>query len=231
MLTVCWAAKGGSGTTVVTCALALASGAQSPSWLVDLAGDTPAALGIAEPNGPGVRDWISSTSAPTGAFDALGAAASAGLRVVPRGSANPSHDHPRWDVLGRFLAARDEPVFVDAGTGRPPPALLAAAQHRLLVTRPCYLALRRAAASTLIPKESSSCTNPAERCMQTTSPLPCVHPWWPRSRWIPQWLALSMPDCSQPECHVSSASRYGRSPDERCCSRDHHLCPSRRTGE
>ena len=152
VLTVCWAAKGGSGATVVACALALTSASQSePSWLLDLAGDAPAALGIAEPNGPGVLDWVASASAPPTAMDALGAAAAPGLRVVPRGSATPAGDHPRWHDLGTFLAERAPHTVVDAGTGRPPPALFAAAQRRLLVIRPCYLALRRAAASTLIP--------------------------------------------------------------------------------
>ena len=37
MVTICWAAKGGSGTTVVTAALALSSA--SPTLLVDLDGD------------------------------------------------------------------------------------------------------------------------------------------------------------------------------------------------
>lgn len=152
VLTVCWAAKGGSGTTVVACALALLSAAHDDSsWLVDLAGDAPAALGITEPSGPGALDWVASTTAPPHAFDALGAAAAHGLRVVPRGSSTPANDHLRWEHLGRFLADRDSRVFVDAGTGCPPPALLAAAQRRLLVIRPCYLALRRAAASTPSP--------------------------------------------------------------------------------
>jgi hypothetical protein len=33
---------------------------------------------------------------------------------------------------------------IDAGTGQPPGALHDGAEHSLLVTRPCYLALRRA---------------------------------------------------------------------------------------
>ncbi len=35
-------------------------------------------------------------------------------------------------------------VLVDAGTGDPAPDLLSAADHRLLVTRACYLSLTRA---------------------------------------------------------------------------------------
>jgi len=44
------------------------------------------------------------------------------------------------------LGSQRGTVVVDAGTGAPHPDLLAAASHSLLVTRPCYLALRRASA-------------------------------------------------------------------------------------
>src|SRR4051794_33057920 len=56
----CWSVKGGSGTTVVASSLALLLATRSPagSVLVDLAGDVPAVLGIPEPDGPGVSDWL-----------------------------------------------------------------------------------------------------------------------------------------------------------------------------
>jgi hypothetical protein len=137
---------------VVSCALAsLIADRSGSAWLFDTAGDVPSALGIAEPSGPGVLDWIASVSAPTHAIDALGVAASKGLRVVPRGSASAAADHQRWEQLGRYLADRDAPSVIDAGTGLPPNALLMAAQQRLLVIRPCYLALRKVAASGLKP--------------------------------------------------------------------------------
>ena len=152
VLTVCWAAKGGSGTTVVACALALINARRRDAWLIDAAGDAPAALGIAEPGGPGVLDWIASATAAPGAIEALGVTAASDLRVVPRGTATtPSVDHPRWAELGRFLAERSAPTIVDAGTGPVPAGLHAAAQERLLIIRPCYLALRRAAAGSLEP--------------------------------------------------------------------------------
>ena len=151
MLTVCWAAKGGSGATVVACALALINAQRRDAWLIDVAGDAPAALGIAEPGGPGVLDWIASTTAAPAAIEALGVTAANDLRVVPRGAAAPSVDHLRWTELGRFLAGRPSPTIVDAGTAPVPAGLLATAQERLLIIRPCYLALRRAAASTLEP--------------------------------------------------------------------------------
>ncbi len=52
-VTVCWAAKGGSGTTVVTATLALSCSTES--LLVDLGGELPAMLGIERPTRPGRR--------------------------------------------------------------------------------------------------------------------------------------------------------------------------------
>ena len=69
MVTLCWAAKGGSGTTVVTTTLALES--TRPALLVDLAGDIPAVLGMAEPDRPGIADWLDSDGAPTQLDDLL----------------------------------------------------------------------------------------------------------------------------------------------------------------
>ena len=63
MYTLCWSVKGGSGTTVVSSALAVVSArANENAVLVDLKGDVPAALGIQEPSGPGVVDWLNSSS-------------------------------------------------------------------------------------------------------------------------------------------------------------------------
>ncbi|HYN32443.1 MAG TPA: hypothetical protein VES40_07450, partial [Ilumatobacteraceae bacterium] len=56
MVTLCWAAKGGSGTTVVAASLALNS--THPSLLVDLDGEIPAVLGLPEPDRPGVAEWL-----------------------------------------------------------------------------------------------------------------------------------------------------------------------------
>jgi hypothetical protein len=143
VLTVCWAAKGGSGTTVVSCALALLSARHRPTWLVDLAGDVPAALGLAEASGPGVFDWITSVSASAATLESLAVPASDQLLVIPRGAAGASFDAARWALLGDYLAEMPTPVIVDAGTCGPPADLAGAARTRLLVTKPCYLALRR----------------------------------------------------------------------------------------
>jgi Mrp family chromosome partitioning ATPase len=151
VLTVCWAAKGGSGTTVVACALALlAAATQESSWLVDLAGDAPSALGLPEPSGPGAHEWLHSSALPH-ALESLGVPAGEQLLLIPRGRDAGVADATRWGQLGQFLAEGATSVIVDAGSAPPPPQLAAAAQRRLLVIRPCYLALRRAVASAVTP--------------------------------------------------------------------------------
>lgn len=148
MLLTCWSAKGGSGATVTATALAVALRAtQRAVRLVDLAGDAPDALGLADAAGPGVTDWIAAASAPgVTTLDALAVHAAPGLAVVPRGHAAVARDADRWAQLASGLAADDAVTVVDAGTGAPPPALVAAARHAWLVLRPCYLGLRAAVA-------------------------------------------------------------------------------------
>ena len=152
MLTCCWSVKGGSGTTVVAASLALlAASSPAGALLVDLAGDVPAVLGLPEPVGPGVREWLAAN--PAVEADALGhlaTAATPGLRVLPAGSASamPRAVPPaRVDLLGDALAANPGEVIVDLGVPAPDLLpLLARADRSLLVLRPCYLALRRATA-------------------------------------------------------------------------------------
>ncbi|MEZ5274570.1 MAG: cellulose synthase operon protein YhjQ/BcsQ [Ilumatobacteraceae bacterium] len=149
MLILC-SAKGGSGTTVVAASLALLHAQRGPCLLVDLAGDLPAALGIAEPPGPGVHDWLSSSVADAASLLRLAVEVTDGLRLIPCGSVPASADAQRvpaerWDTLGMVLSTAHAMVVVDAGTGGPHPALLPRAERTLLVTRSCYLSLRRVA--------------------------------------------------------------------------------------
>jgi hypothetical protein len=140
-LTVCWSAKGGSGTTVVAAALAL--GAAMESLLVDLDGELPAALGVPEPSGQGLSDWFESDAPERSVLD-LATTIAGGTRLVPRGPAAIPRDSARWPALRAFLAGSPLEVIVDAGCGAPPPTLLEKPARGLLVTRPCYLSLTRA---------------------------------------------------------------------------------------
>lgn len=143
MYTICWAAKGGSGTTVTASALALLSARSGPTVLVDLAGDVPATLGLAEPSGPGVGDWLAAPKATAESLWRLGVDAVDGLSVVAAGTP-PVLGPGAWQRLADACAAQAATVVIDAGTSIAPVAVHRGATSSLLVTRLCYLALRRA---------------------------------------------------------------------------------------
>jgi len=149
MLISCWSVKGGSGTTVVSVALALVLARSSPSGalLLDLAGDAPAVLGLPDPSGPGVADWLADGDATPEALRRLAVDASPSLSVLPWGgtAARAAHGGD-GDRLVAALAGGECPVVVDCGSHLCGPglAVAAAATVSLLVVRPCYLALRRA---------------------------------------------------------------------------------------
>lgn len=141
-LFVCWSSKGGSGTTVVSAALALVTARPHASLLVDLHGDVPAALGMAEPSGPGVGDWLASPVADTAALLGLTVPVCEGLDLLPAGCPAHTVTDDRWSALAEALRCVDHHVVVDAGTGAPPVALLERGARSLLVIRPCYLSIR-----------------------------------------------------------------------------------------
>ena len=155
MLVVCWSPKGGSGTSVVTAAIALAMANTSDRKVltVDLAGDLPAVFGIAEPAGPGLSEWLA-------AGDDVGAAAlhrlsidvteSLQLLTWGRHSSPAAAESARWRRLADHLANLDTDVVIDAGR-TPPPELVEVASRSLLVIRPCYLGLHRATSSAAQP--------------------------------------------------------------------------------
>lgn len=140
---VCWSSKGGSGTTVVSAALALVTAHSHSTLLVDLRGDLPAALGMAEPTGPGVGDWLASPTADTAALLGLAVPVTDRVHLIPQGCPDVTPDDLRWSALATSLAEADQQVVIDAGLGTPHPALLAHGAQSLLVVRPCYLAMRR----------------------------------------------------------------------------------------
>jgi hypothetical protein len=127
MIILCRSVKGGSGTTVTAAALGLllASRHRGGGHVVDLAGDLPAALGISEPDSAAIVDVNSA------------------LRLLPRRMSNEATE-TQWLSLATELQSVRGPVVVDVGTLSPGKALVEAATASYLVTRPCYLALRRA---------------------------------------------------------------------------------------
>jgi hypothetical protein len=119
--------------------------------LVDLAGDLPAVLAV-ETSGGGVTDWLHAPEdVPSDALDRLEVrvAPSVSLLPVGRSGAGPVPGE-RSLLLRELLAASGRAVVVDLGTlgDAPDPVaagLLDRADRAVLVTRACYLALRRVA--------------------------------------------------------------------------------------
>lgn len=137
-----WSAKGGAGTTVTACMMALNEATRRNTIIVDLCGDVPATLGMAQPDGPGVFDWLASPDAGDGALGRLLIDVDDNLRLLPMGWAHCRPVHIRWGELIDALSDFDCKVVIDAGVM--PNIELLNATHSVLVTRACYLALRRA---------------------------------------------------------------------------------------
>lgn len=156
MLLACWSPKGGSGTTVIACGLAAVLARAGGALLVDLSGDATAVLGVPEPAGPGLAEWLAAgADVGPGALGRLEVAAGAGLSLLAWKPQEPGFRPGlgRAETLLDALAADPRAVVADcgpaaAGAGL---ALAAGAQESLLVLRPCYLALRRALAAPVRP--------------------------------------------------------------------------------
>lgn len=155
MLYSIWTAKPGSGGTTTALALAgyLASETSNEVLLVDLGGDQPAAIGTHDPE-TGLTDWLAAASATDEALRRVEVPiAKSKVTLLPLGS------HQRWSVeragvFHQLLHHETRPVVVDVGTltegtGSSMEALrqrFASDDVSLLVTRACYLGLRRASA-------------------------------------------------------------------------------------
>jgi hypothetical protein len=151
----CWSAKGGSGATVVAASLALVLGRSRPegALLVDIRGDAPAVLGLSEPDGAGVTEWLEAgTDVPADGLARIEHQVAPGLALIPRGGGSLANGE-RAEVFAGMLASEPRAVVVDCGRIdlEVPRVLAASATHSLLVIRACYLALRAATAAPLKP--------------------------------------------------------------------------------
>jgi len=165
-----WSAKGGSGCSVATAALALQLAERRPVLLVDLGGgDLPAIVGV-EPVASGLDQWLLANEPPPDAIARMECPVTDHLRLLPYdglapvgATPEPGHQAELWSesglgerrrLLSHLLADDDRLVIVDLGDrgpgpGYPPNAdpadpFLAMASTSTLVIRPCYLALRAA---------------------------------------------------------------------------------------
>jgi len=142
MLQVCWSPKGGVGTSVVAAALALkAASAGRETLLVDLDGDQPAILGVEA--GDGVGDWFSAPDdVGPDSLRSLEIDVVDRLRLLARGSSARSRwRQSRMEFALALFDTRAEHVVVDAG--RCGTVALPSAATQIVITRGCYLSLRR----------------------------------------------------------------------------------------
>lgn len=152
MLVALWSPKGGSGTSVVSAALALVSAIRAETRLADLGGDQPAILSVPgpgsapPPSATGLAAWLEAGPAASLAWlEAMAVPVLPGLSLLPRGDGPDTAVAAAGAALA--VALGDGPAtIVDGGTVVAPAAraVVEVAEVALLVIRPCYLALRRA---------------------------------------------------------------------------------------
>ena len=145
MFTILSSPKGGTGTSVVAASLAIVSSSSSPTLLVDLAGDQAAILGLPQPP-IGLSDWANGMTYRD--FDEIVSLCHDNLYLAPTGTFDfETLNANAWDKLLRALSLKHSEgcnIIVDLGRADIPLALRKIVDTCYLVTRPCYLALRRA---------------------------------------------------------------------------------------
>jgi hypothetical protein len=138
----------------------LSKSSRDGALIVDLAGDVPAVLGVSEESAsPGAAEWLDVGEAvPADGLARLEVPVRSGLALLSRGSG--ALGSSRSAPFAALLAADPRAVVVDAGAITPATpgeraalvgAVAAHADHSLLVVRPCFLALRRAALAPIRP--------------------------------------------------------------------------------
>ena len=117
MLYALWSLKHGVGTTVAAAALALhwAQNTEEGTLLVDLCGDLPYALGVPEPDKPGISDWLAAgDDLESDVLGRLEVEVATGLQMLTRGR-RPYPEDAQFDSLARQLAADHRNVIIDCG--------------------------------------------------------------------------------------------------------------------
>ena len=145
MLIILSSPKGGSGTSVVAASLAIVSSLSTPTLLVDLAGDQAAIMGLPEPP-VGLNDWANGMTHRE--FDEILITCKDNLQLAPSGSsAVEIFSTSAWANLCRELVQRESEgcnIIIDFGRVELPLVFQKLACTHYMVTRPCYLSLRRA---------------------------------------------------------------------------------------
>ena len=139
MITVIYAHKAGQGVTTITAALAtLTARAGKRTLLVDTGNDLAAVLGVGEPDRPGLGDYLTD---PAITLADVVTPVTENLDLITRGNHTPELTAANYGLLTGALGHYDA-VIMDAAPGAA--KWVRHADTRVLVTRPCYLALRNA---------------------------------------------------------------------------------------
>ena len=140
-ITAVYATKGGQGVTTTAAALAILNATTGArTLLVDTAHDQPAILGLPDPTGPGLGDYLQPASRTT--LAQITTPLAENLDLIHRGDTDLIFATHTYGQLTGGLGHYDH-VIID--THNAAYAWTLHADRRLLVTRPCYLALRRSA--------------------------------------------------------------------------------------
>ena len=145
-ITAVYATKGGQGVTTTAAALGiLAAHAGHRTLLVDTGHDLPAALGLPDnTDQPGLAEYVEPASRTT--LDTITTPVAENLDIITRGTAPIVFSTHTYGLLVGGLGQYDH-VIIDTTDNAY--AWTLHVDHRVLVTRPCYLALRR---STITPR-------------------------------------------------------------------------------
>ena len=131
--------KGGQGVTTIAAALATIHAATGrKTLLIDTSSDLPAMLGITEPAGPGLGEYLNNTRITLGDITTP---VMERLDLIALGAIQVVFDADGYGLITGGLDGYDS-VIIDTT-----PAAHEWNRHvdqSILVTRPCYLAIRRA---------------------------------------------------------------------------------------
>ncbi len=179
MITVIYAHKAGQGVTTITATIAtLAALAGKRTLLVDTGTDLPAVLGITEPDRPGLGDYLAN---PNVTLADIVTPISANLDLIHSGKTATTFDTSTYGLLTGGLGHYDS-VIIDTTPNAH--QWTRHADARVLVTRPCYLALRNATGQRrpdhlIVITEPGRALNPSDIEAVTDTPITATVPYDP----------------------------------------------------
>ena len=144
MIIAIYATKGGQGVTTIAAGLAIIAARRgNKTLLVDTGTDLPDVLGLTIHTKPGLTEYLTDNRV---SLADITTHVTDRLDLIARGDHQRTPDAFTYGLLTGGLDRYDT-VIIDAGTNAPEWARHA--DTRILVTRPCYLALRHATNTSL----------------------------------------------------------------------------------